>query len=451
MLDKQLSEPQRLRYVIWLLFVVSFSSLGLALLSPAATHATSHQFSQLHWSDEFNGSSVDSARWKIYHSNYGEGPGCNTPRNVAVDGGSLKITVRKETMICPGGKTTTYSGGFLGSREVDRYYPLYGKYEMRARLPHGQGLWPSFWLRRIGGASHAEVDIFELFHSSGPGRVTQSLHFPKSIGKGAMKSSTFIEEVNRAGIGGWHTYAVTISPVKPGDNSKVRFQFFVDGRMTKEYVNDRASAWTDVDHQRGWDIAISMNGGGDWVGLPDKHLGYLTARGGLCAKNFQRPPGGNPDACPTTDIARPGDRIFLANFAESSYIVDWVRVFKYTPNAPSATVVPAPDSAATADSLQSSVSPTTATARSDADSSIESVPQDPLTEVSQNPENAVAGAMDDDERPNVADAEAAPAVREIASTGLGSLMAAIVAFGALAWAVSAYVVSSRKMAMRGRQ
>lgn len=329
----------RLVFLVALVLPMIVAAVIAVIVFAPTTYASSHQFSQLHWSEEFNGTSVDTTRWKVYYSNYGEGPGCNTPQNVSVGGGMMQIVVRKETMVCPGGKTTTYTGGFLGSREVNRYYPLYGKYEMRARLSHGQGIWPSFWLRRIGGASHAEVDIFELFHNSGPGKITQSLHFPKSIGKGALKSGTYFENVTRAGTGGWHTFGVTISPVRPGDNSAVRFQFFVDGNMTKEYINYQSSAWTNVNPETGWDIAISMNGGGDWVGLPDKHLGYITARGGLCAKDFRPPPGGNPDACPTTSISRPGDRIFLTNFAETSYSVDWVRVYRFTPDGSSA---PAP-------------------------------------------------------------------------------------------------------------
>lgn len=275
----------------------------------------------LFWSDEFSGTSVDTSRWKPYHNDYGSGNNelqCHTPNNVSVSGGTAKITTKKEVYSCPTGGTKNYTSAFLGSRETNTYYPLYGKYEMRARLPHGQGLWPGFWLRHVNGASSAEVDILELFHSQAPGKVSQTLHFPNSIGANVAKKATSFETAVN-GTGDWHTFAVQIEPASSND-SAVKFTFFVDGNQTFTYTNTNASSWTqNIDKSRAWDIAFQVSAGGKYVGHPEQQLGYLPDIN-LCSLTYSAPTNG-PSSCPTTGI-------HLANLP-SLMEVDYIRVYTW--------------------------------------------------------------------------------------------------------------------------
>jgi beta-glucanase (GH16 family) len=225
----------------------------------------------LHWSDEFSSASIDTTRWGVYHNNYGSGNNeleCNTPSNAAVTGGSLLITGKKQTYSCPGAGTYQYTSAFLGSRDAStpRYYPLYGKYEMRARVPHGQGLWPAFWLRHKSGSSNAEVDILELFHNQAPGKVTSTLHFPNTLGSNVAKKTVPLETATQA-TGGWHTYAVEIEPA--GTNA-VKFTFFIDNVESFNYTNTNASSWVNGYENGAWDIAVNMAIGGNWVGHPEQ-------------------------------------------------------------------------------------------------------------------------------------------------------------------------------------
>ena len=86
--------------------------------------------------DEFDGSTLDGSKWKAYSSTYGNSGGgsrhCLTPNNVAVSGGTLKITSERESTRCPDGTVQPYSSGFIGSREVGRFYPLEGTFTVRA-------------------------------------------------------------------------------------------------------------------------------------------------------------------------------------------------------------------------------------------------------------------------------------------------------------------------------
>jgi beta-glucanase (GH16 family) len=261
----------------------------------------------LTFADEFNGSTLDTSVWEPYYNSYGDGNNelqCETPNNVAVSGGTLKITARRETINCPGGGVRNFTAGFLGTRETGHYFPRYGRFEMRAKLPHGQGLWPAFWLRHRNGAGTAEVDIMEYFHASVPGQSTGTLHLDGR--KNLIKKSTPFETPTTSP--GWHTWAVDILP----DPSGVKFSFMVDSKVYLTYV-DTQHYWSSADANATWDIAVNMSVGGDWVGNPDDALGYL---GGLnrCAQG-----GTPPNGCTSTGILR-------TSFP-STYEVDYVRVY----------------------------------------------------------------------------------------------------------------------------
>jgi beta-glucanase (GH16 family) len=261
----------------------------------------------LGWSDEFDGTTLDTSVWTPYFNTYGDGNHelqCETPNNVAVSGGTLKITARRETIDCPGGSVRNFTAGFLGTRETGHYFPRYGRFEMRAKLPHGQGLWPAFWLRHRNGAGTAEVDVMEYFHSSVPGETTGTLHLDGR--KNLSKRSVSFEAPTADP--GWHTWAVDILP----DPAGVKFTFLLDGTPYHSYV-DTQHHWASADPNATWDIAVNMSVGGDWVGSPDSPLGYLD---GLhrCAQG-----GTPPNACVADGVRR-------TNFP-ATYEVDYVRYY----------------------------------------------------------------------------------------------------------------------------
>jgi beta-glucanase (GH16 family) len=122
---------------------------------------------QLVWSDDFNGTSLDSANWTSQ-----EGDGCPDlcgwgnneleyyrTQNIAVSDGNLIITIKAESY---GGKS--YTSGKLISRYKQDF--LYGKVEARMKVPYGGGMWPAFWMMPTdevygGWANSGEIDIME--------------------------------------------------------------------------------------------------------------------------------------------------------------------------------------------------------------------------------------------------------------------------------------------------
>ena len=261
--------------------------------------------------DEFNATTLDTSKWKPYHNNYGAGNlelECNTPNNVSQSAGTLKIVAKKQAVTCPNAGAYSYTSGFLGSRETGTYYPKYARFEMRAKLPHAQGLWPAFWLRHRNGAGVAEVDIMEYFHSQVPGKTSQTLHLD-GVDNISKKATTF---ENPASTPGFHTWAVEILP----EGSSIRFSFFVDDVKVHTFL-DTKHAWASAASADGtWDIALNMAIGGKWVGNPDGTLGLLEQLN-RCSIS------GTAPNCTATNIKR----VNWGSAAATTYDIDYVRVF----------------------------------------------------------------------------------------------------------------------------
>jgi beta-glucanase (GH16 family) len=88
----------------------------------------------LSWSDEFNGTTLDTDKWMYRTDN--KGWSTQQAANVSVVDGHLEIAVKKE-------KTAQhdYSGGGIISKEAFEY----GYYEARFKVPPGSGWHTSFW------------------------------------------------------------------------------------------------------------------------------------------------------------------------------------------------------------------------------------------------------------------------------------------------------------------
>lgn len=109
---------------------------------------------QLVWHDEFYSSSIDQSKWSFEQNCWGGGNDeqqCYTNRldNAYVDNGVLHIVARKETFTGPAlhedapdfsphqRKTLPYTSAKLRSSSKGDW--LYGRFEIRAKLPTGQG------------------------------------------------------------------------------------------------------------------------------------------------------------------------------------------------------------------------------------------------------------------------------------------------------------------------
>jgi beta-glucanase (GH16 family) len=140
---------------------------------------------ELVWSDEFDGTAVDTTKWSFQ---LGDGSEVNLPRgwgnneqqwytenNATVANGFLTITARKESVQAG----FNYTSARLRSYRKGDW--TYGRLEMRAKMPLGKGLWSAFWMlstnREYGGwAASGELDIVEYLGSE-PDEVFGTIHY----------------------------------------------------------------------------------------------------------------------------------------------------------------------------------------------------------------------------------------------------------------------------------
>lgn len=262
-------------------------------------------------------------------------------RSVEVDAGSGTLPTTASA-----GTRYSYTSGMVDSRTAGRFYPRYGRFEWRAKLPHGQGLWPCFWLTaKNGRADTAEFDAVEYFHAQLPGKVSTTLHGTDSTGtfhanrytnNGAAGASprTFFEAPTYTPA--WHVWTAEVVPVTDstgttlaspaGSSSFVRFRVWLDGTLVTQFVDTSAAWWTanGGDEDSFWNVYMQgCQIDGNYVGHPRSALGYSHWLN-QCLIG-----GTAPSSCTTTTG---GYSVLRAQFTDpaATVEVDYFRVWKYT-------------------------------------------------------------------------------------------------------------------------
>lgn len=131
----------------------------------------------LAWSDEFNGTSLNTAVWT---PELGAGGWGNNEleyyraENATVANGLLSITAKREAY---GGMSFTSAR----LKTQDKFTVQYGKLVARIKMPEGYGMWPAFWLlgnniSSVGWPQCGEIDIAEMAGGQGGNVGNQTLY-----------------------------------------------------------------------------------------------------------------------------------------------------------------------------------------------------------------------------------------------------------------------------------
>lgn len=121
----------------------------------------------LAWNDEFDGTTLNTSYW-TYETGAG-GWGNNElqyyrPENTSVSGGVLCIEARNESY-----QGSSYTSSRLITKDKETF--TYGRVDIRALLPKGQGIWPALWtlgnnISSVGWPACGEIDIMEMIGGS---------------------------------------------------------------------------------------------------------------------------------------------------------------------------------------------------------------------------------------------------------------------------------------------
>lgn len=154
------------------------------------------------WSDEFDGSVVNTNNWTLEVGTGDNGWGNNELQyytngdNVQVADGKLIITAKKVN-------DKKERGSYTSTRMISWHKQefKYGRIEVRAKLPSGKGIWPAIWmlganLGTKGWPACGEIDIMEYVGYE-PDVVHATVHTTSgsgSNGNGNSKALTTCEE-----------------------------------------------------------------------------------------------------------------------------------------------------------------------------------------------------------------------------------------------------------------
>jgi beta-glucanase (GH16 family) len=225
---------------------------------------------RLVWQDEFDGARLSPEKWNVLlreDSKHGELQ-YYLPDEAYVEHGCLRLRSRVREF---GAKH--YTSGRVDTS--GKFAPTYGRFEIRARLPVGQGLWPAHWLypqdrdwamemRMLDAVAsgrealipehrpwYTEIDIME-FLGHEPKTVYGTFHYYTFDGRKQASSGTFKGDVDFTTD--FHVFVLEWEPDS--------LRWFVDGRP----IHSTATRVPHTPHYLILNTAI----GGAWPGNPDR-------------------------------------------------------------------------------------------------------------------------------------------------------------------------------------
>ncbi len=154
-------------------------SIILAMVSALGASAQAQKEYQLVWSDEFDVDGEPSKEWSYeYGFQRNEELQWYQSQNAKVKDGCLVIEARKDFLINPHYEAS--SNDWRKNREFIRYTSsclttrfsqqfLYGRFEIRAKIPVASGAWPAIWLlgNKWEWPNNGEIDIMEYYIKDG--------------------------------------------------------------------------------------------------------------------------------------------------------------------------------------------------------------------------------------------------------------------------------------------
>ncbi len=213
------------------------------------------------WSDEFDGTAIDTTKWN--HEVNCDGGGNNerqcytaSSENSFVADGMLNIVA----MPAEEGAEKPYTSARMTTKNKGDF--KYGRFEMRAKLPFGQGAWPAFWMMPTdsvygGWPRSGEIDIMEAVNlkAAGEGGLPEAhthgtLHYGREWPNNSYSGKEYLLPDGQNPADDFHTYAI--------EWQEGEIRWYVDGYL---FATQRKST-------------VRYNSKGEAVGL--SHQGWFS-------------------------------------------------------------------------------------------------------------------------------------------------------------------------------
>jgi len=210
------------------------------------------------WADEFSYTGQpDLNKWGYDLGGGGWGNNelqnyTNSPSNASVANGTLTITARKENA---GG--SEYTSARLITKNKGDF--LYGRFEIKAKLPIGKGTWPAIWMLPTDWAygdwpKSGEIDIMEHVGYD-QNRVHITVHTEAyNHSKGTQKGKN---KVIPTASTEFHLYRVDWTPYA--------IKGYIDDQLVFTYINE-GKGYTVWPFDKRFHLLLNLAVGGDWGG-----------------------------------------------------------------------------------------------------------------------------------------------------------------------------------------
>lgn len=216
---------------------------------------------QLVWSDEFSGTSIDENKWNFEVNCAGGGnqeQQCYTASsdNAFVSDGSLKIVA----LPAEEGAEKPYTSARLNTKYKGDF--KYGRIEVRAKMPFGQGTWPAVWMMPTdevygGWPKSGEIDIVEAVNlkaadadGNPESHVYGTLHYGRDAPQNSSSGKAYQLPGGANPADDFHTYTI--------EWQEGEIRWYVDGYLYQTQQQSR----------------VRYNSKGEAVGL--RHRGWFA-------------------------------------------------------------------------------------------------------------------------------------------------------------------------------
>jgi beta-glucanase (GH16 family) len=192
--------------------------------------------------DDFNGDWLDNSKWR---SDYPAGDRERqhyTADSFEVQDGLLKIKADRRQV-----DDREYSSGIITTQSL--FDQQYGRFEIRAKMPSGKGMWPAYWLLPTSKNYPFELDVLEVLgHETDT--VHMSHHWRAADGSTQDKTRSFSGPDFSEGF---HTFSL---------------EWSADALIWRVDGIERARATHGIPHEPMF-LLVNLAVGGAWPGDPD--------------------------------------------------------------------------------------------------------------------------------------------------------------------------------------
>ena len=212
------------------------------------------------WNDEFDGTAIDLSKWSREVNGDGGGNNelqyyTNLAENSFVENGTLVIQAFKKNYL---GKEYTSAR----MRTLNKGDWTYGRFDIRAKLPYGQGLWPAIWMLPSdwvygGWPTSGEIDIMEMLGHQ-PYKIYGTIHYgpsypnnQKSGGSFSLPSGLFSSD--------YHVFSIE------WDSTGIRW--LMDGYKYHTEIHGKP-------FDQRFHMLLNVAVGGNWPGNPDQTTSF---------------------------------------------------------------------------------------------------------------------------------------------------------------------------------